>query len=44
MGAAILRRKVKEAGLTNIQIDHRSIDDIPSYTDLVVIQEQLKKE
>jgi mannitol PTS system EIICBA or EIICB component len=43
MGAAILRRKVKEAGLTNIQIDHRSIDDIPSHTDLVVIQEQLKK-
>ncbi|WP_285766772.1 PTS transporter subunit EIIC [Peribacillus sp. SI8-4] len=43
MGAAILRRKVKEAGLAHIQIEHRSIDDIPSNTDLIVIQNQLKK-
>ncbi|WP_157805697.1 PTS mannitol transporter subunit IIBC [Bacillus sp. mrc49] len=43
MGAAILRRKVKEARLPNIQIEHRSIDDIPTETDLIIIQHQLKK-
>ncbi|AOH54900.1 hypothetical protein ABE28_011105 [Peribacillus muralis] len=43
MGAAILRRKMKEAGLPNIGIEHRSIDDIPIGTDLIIIQNHLKK-
>ena len=43
MGAAILRRKLQEAGQKEIEIEYRSFDDIPAHTNLIVSQEQVNR-
>ncbi|MDR8019853.1 PTS mannitol transporter subunit IICBA [Nesterenkonia aerolata] len=41
MGASVLKRKLKEAGITDVAISNKAIPSLPGNTDLVVTQQQL---
>ncbi|WP_147103022.1 PTS mannitol transporter subunit IICBA [Nesterenkonia populi] len=41
MGASVLRKKMKEAGITDIDITNKAIPNLPGDADLVITQQQL---
>ncbi|UZW16321.1 hypothetical protein OSC52_15635 [Clostridium pasteurianum] len=41
MGESILRKALKDAGITNIDVKHSSVDSIPAGADVVFTQENL---
>ncbi|MDO4615762.1 MAG: PTS mannitol transporter subunit IICBA, partial [Lachnospiraceae bacterium] len=41
MGAAVLKRKLEAAGLSNIMVDHTSVSEIPAGTQYVVCHQDL---
>ncbi|MFC3882138.1 PTS transporter subunit EIIC [Bacillus songklensis] len=42
MGAAMLRKKLKEANLSTIQVDNASVNEIPQEADFIICHRQLK--
>ncbi|MGO3153670.1 MAG: PTS mannitol transporter subunit IICBA [Galactobacter sp.] len=41
MGASVLRKKFKQAGITDIDVTNKAIANLPGNTDLVITQQQL---
>ncbi|MDO5493586.1 MAG: PTS mannitol transporter subunit IICBA [Nesterenkonia sp.] len=41
MGASVLRRKLKDEGITDVSVTNKAIPSLPGNTDLVVTQQQL---
>lgn len=42
MGAAILRKKLKNSGLTGIQVSNVAIDEIPEDADVIFCQKEIE--
>lgn len=43
MGASVLRKKLKQAGLTDIEVVHASVSEIPTDSQIVVTHEELQE-
>lgn len=43
MGASVLRKKLKQAGLDHIEVVHASVSEIPTDSQIVVTHEELKE-
>lgn len=43
MGESILKKKLKDAGISGIKVDHSSVDSIPKESDIVFVQENLSE-
>ena len=43
MGASKLRKKLREAGMEDIEVAHASVDEIPANAQVIVCHEQLKE-
>ncbi|TDT66989.1 PTS system mannitol-specific IIC component [Hypnocyclicus thermotrophus] len=41
MGATLLERKIKKAGIRNIKVDNSSVDRIPENGDIIIVHKQL---
>lgn len=43
MGATKLRKKLRDAGITDITVEHASVSEIPAYAQIVVTHQELKE-
>ncbi len=41
MGASMLRKKIKEAGITDVTVVNKAVADLPSHAQLVITQDRL---
>jgi PTS system mannitol-specific IIC component len=43
MGASVLRRKLKGVGVTDVEVEHSSVGDVPKDADIIVTHAELKE-